>query len=40
MCIESLKCGSEEGWRRSLELIMLRDEEIRHRVKGRGIFYM
>jgi hypothetical protein len=28
-----LKCGSEEGWKRSLGLIMLRNEEIQHRVK-------
>jgi hypothetical protein len=28
-----LKCGSEEGWRRSLGLIMLRIEEIPQRVK-------
>ena len=28
-----MKCGSEEGWRRSLGLIMLKNEEIQHRVK-------
>jgi hypothetical protein len=34
-----LKCCSEEGSRRSLGLIILRNEEIQHRVMERNILH-